>query len=138
MYNPDLLAVLVAGIIPMVIGALWYGPLFGKKWMDMMGTTLEELRQGFNPLKSYGVTFLMSLLMAYVLAHILQAWDDAYSITGWAAGVQGGFFSWLGLVLTVGWQAVAFENKKAGVYLMSMAFNLVCLLAMGALLGVWR
>ncbi len=138
MYNPDLLAVLIAGIIPMVLGALWYGPLFGSKWMELMGTSEEELRDGFNPLKSYGVTFVMSLVMAYVLAHILQAFDDAYALTGWAAGVKGGFFVWLGFVLTIGWQNVSFEGQNIGVYWLNMAYNLVALLAMGALLGVWR
>ncbi len=138
MYSPDYLAILVAGFIPMIIGALWYGPLFGQKWMAMMGKTEEELKEGFNPLKSYGVTFLMSLFMALVLAHVLQAWDEAYTVTGWAAGMQGGFFSWLGFVVTVGWQNVSFEGQKMGVYLLNMAYNLVALLAMGALLGVWR
>jgi hypothetical protein len=138
MPNPNLLAVLVAGLIPMVVGSLWYGPLFGRQWMRMVGKTEDELKQQFNPLKSYGVTFLMALIMSYVLAHILIAWEEAYGLSGLWAGMQGGFWVWLGFVLTVGWQNVAFEDKPTGLYWLNMLYNLVTLLAMGAVLGVWR
>ncbi len=137
-YNPNLLAVLVAGIVPMLVGSIWYGPLFGKNWLEMMGKTQEQIKENFNPLKAYGVSFVMSIIMAFVLAHVLEAWNVAYSLTGWAAGMEGGFFCWIGFVLTIGWQAVSFENKRFGLFVMNMAYNLVVLLAMGALLGVWR
>ncbi len=133
MEQPNLLAVLVAAFIPMLVGALWYGPLFGKKWMALMETTEDEIKASFNPLKSYGGSFISSLIMAYVLAHILQAFE----VTEWLAGMEGGFWCWLGFILTFGWQGVAFEDKKLAVYGLSMAYNLVTLLAMGALLGAW-
>ena len=44
MHEVNLLAVLVAGIVPMVVGALWYGPLFGKRWLQLMETTAEEIQ----------------------------------------------------------------------------------------------
>lgn len=137
-YSPDLIAVLVAGIVPMFVGSIWYGPLFGQKWLEMMGKSEEEIKENFSPLRAYGISFLMSIIMAFVLGHVLQAWDDAYTITGWAAGMEGGFFCWLGFVLTIGWQSVSFENKKFSLFATNMGYNLVVLLAMGALLGVWR
>ncbi len=33
MFQINLLAVVVCAIASMVLGMLWYGPLFGKKWM---------------------------------------------------------------------------------------------------------
>jgi len=63
------LAVLVAALIPMAVGALWYSPaLFAKKWMALVGKTEEEMKN-VNPMKAYGISFLTSLIMAYVLAH---------------------------------------------------------------------
>ncbi len=32
-------AVLVAAIIEIVLGFLWYGPFFGKMWMKSIGVT---------------------------------------------------------------------------------------------------
>ena len=59
------LAILVAGISNMVIGFLWYGLIFGKIWMGLIGKTADELSS--NPI-IYVVSFLLSLLMAVVLS----------------------------------------------------------------------
>jgi hypothetical protein len=138
MYTPNLVALLVAGILPMVIGSVWYGPVFGKMWMKLVGKTEEELRESLSPIKMYVVPFIASLVMAFVLAHILEALSDAYEATGLLAGAQTGFWVWLGFVLTVGYQAVAYEDKKLRLFGLNMAYNLLSLVAMGALLGVWR
>lgn len=135
---PNILAVLVAALLPMVLGALWYGPLFGKQWMRMVGKTEEEIRATMNPLKTYGATYLAFVVMGYVLGVVLQAWQDAYGMTGVSPGLQGAFWCWLGFVATSLWQGAAFEFKPTRLYLMNVAYNLVSLLAMGALLGVWR
>ncbi len=129
-------AILVAGTIPMIIGSLWYGPLFGKKWMDLMGKTEEELKAGFNPMKSYGVTFVFALLMAFVMVHFLAA-SEYFGVDGTMAGVETGFWLWLGFVLTIGWQSVAFEGQNMTVWILNSLYNLVTLLAMGALLAAW-
>jgi len=38
----DWVGVIVATVAAMVIGGLWYGPLFGKQWLTLMGKTREE------------------------------------------------------------------------------------------------
>ena len=42
-------AVLVAGVVYMVVGMVWYGPLFGKLWKSLMGFTDESVKN--MPLK---------------------------------------------------------------------------------------
>ncbi|MBT3447764.1 MAG: DUF1761 domain-containing protein [Bacteroidetes Order II. Incertae sedis bacterium] len=139
MYSPvNYLAVLVAGLLPMLIGSFWYGPLFGKKWMSLMGKTEEELRASFNPAKSYGVTFVFALILAYMMAHVLGAWNDAYDVTGAMTGIQGAFWMWLGFVVTISWQQVAFSDQKVSLWILNILYNLVSLMAMGALLGSWN
>jgi len=137
-YAPDLLAVLVASLVPMFVGALWYGPVFGKLWMELVGKTEEELKAQFNPVKSYGVTFVVGFIAAYTLAHVLNAWDVAFGATGWAYGMQGAFWCWIGFVVWVTWQQVAFEDKPVKLWILNIMYNLATLLGMGAILGVWR
>ena len=57
MHEVNLLAVLVAGIVPMIVGFLWYGQLFGKRWLELMETTAEEIQKNFNPWKTHGASF---------------------------------------------------------------------------------
>ena len=137
-YVPNFLAVLVAGLVPMITGSIWYGPLFGKKWMELVEKTEEELKANFNPTKSYVVSFVMALLMAYVFAHVIEAFYQAYAVNGIWHGMQGAFWMWLGFVLTIGYQQVAWNSEKLSLFFLSQAYNLITLLIMGAILGVWR
>jgi Protein of unknown function (DUF1761) len=72
MENVNLLAVVIAAAAGFLVGGLWYGPLFGKAWMEENDFTEEELRVA-NMLKIYGLTFAFSLLSAVVLGHILAS-----------------------------------------------------------------
>lgn len=42
--NINIWAVLACAIISMPIGAIWYGPLFGKKWMEIVGMKEEDVK----------------------------------------------------------------------------------------------
>lgn len=70
MQNANLLAILIAAAAGFLVGGLWYGPLFGKPWMQEHGFTEGELRSG-NMLRIYGLTFAFSLLSAVMLGHLL-------------------------------------------------------------------
>ena len=87
MHEVNLFAVLVAGIVPMVVGSLWYGPIFGKRWMALMEMTAEEIQEGFNPVRTYGVSFLLSLVTAFVLAQLIaELAGGASAMAGLRAG----------------------------------------------------
>ena len=56
MPQPSLLATLLATVLSFVLGGLWYGPVFSKTWMRLVGVTEATLRENFNPAKTYGIT----------------------------------------------------------------------------------
>ena len=62
----SLTATLLATVLGFGLGALWYGPLFGARWMAELGMSADELRKDFNPAKTYGATFVLGLVAAYV------------------------------------------------------------------------
>ena len=97
MHDVNLLAVLVAGLVPMIVGSLWYGPLFGKRWMALMETTPEEIQEGFNPLRTYGISFLLSLVTAFILAQLIA--EIAPGSTSAMAGVHVGLMALVAFVL---------------------------------------
>ena len=144
MHDVNPLAVLVAGVLPMVIGALWYGPLFGKRWMELMESTPEELQQDFNPVRTYGVSFVLALVTAFVLAQLVAdvAPRDVSSMEGSAGsgmiGVHVGLMVLVAFVLPAAHQSVAFEKRKAGLAWMNVAYNGVALIAQAVVVAVWR
>ncbi len=129
-------AVLAAAAACMVLGSLWYGPLFGKAWMKSMGwdpnqpMTPEKKKAG-NKAMMWMVP--VSLLTAYVLAHFV---DYTASVT-WAEGAQTGFWIWLGFQLTLLIQSVIFEGKKRETMVINASYQLAALTTMGAILAVW-
>ena len=126
------LAVIVAAMVPMAVGSLWYGPLFGKLWLQWMELTEADIREGFNPVQAYGISTLMALIMAFVLAGVIGS-----GASGAGHGMMLGALMWLGFIVPYGYQSVAFEMKKKQIYFMSMGYNLVVLLIMGLILGAW-
>ena len=63
----SLLATLVATILGFLLGALWYGPLFGKRWMALAGISREQAQRDFNPVVTYGTTCVLGFIASYVL-----------------------------------------------------------------------
>lgn len=135
----NLLAVLVAALATMVLGFLWYSPmLFAKPWMLAMGydpndkARIEAMQKGAG--KSYGITFIASLVTAFVLAKII----DVTTVNTVLYGMKIGFAVWLGFVTTVQLTGKLFGNQPMKLYLINTGYQLVCYLAMGAILAVWQ
>lgn len=64
----NLLVLLAAAIVPTVIGFIWYNPkVFGNAWMKAAGLTEEKLKVGNMPL-IYGLSFVLSFLLAFSMA----------------------------------------------------------------------
>lgn len=138
MITPDLnyIAIFVAAVASMTLGFLWYGPVFGKKWIALMGFTKEQMdsAKAKGMTASYGIAFLGSLLTSYVLAHFVS-YLNANDISG---GLQIGFWIWLGFVATVALGSVLWEGRSWKLYGLNMGYQLANFLTIGAILAVWQ
>ncbi len=130
------LAVFIAAASTMILGFIWYGPLFGKQWAKMMGMDTKEkmAKVKKEAPKLYGISFVLALLTAYVLAHVLS-FANAHTISD---GAQGAFWAWLGFVMPVQATNAMFNNKSFKLFSIDTGYQLVCFLVMGAILAVWR
>lgn len=137
--NVSLLSVLVAAVATMVVGFLWYSPvLFARPWMAAMGydpedkAKMQEMQKSAG--KSYAISFVASLASAFVLAKIIHI----STVDTALYGMKIGFAIWLGFVTTVQLTAKLFGNQSTKLYLINTGYQLVCYLAMGAILAAWR
>jgi len=95
--NVNYWAVLVAGVVYFVLGGLWYSPLlFAKPWMAALGKTEEQIRQQGGAIGAYAISFIGSLISAFVLAMFVRMQAPASLQTG----LTTGFFVWFGFVAT--------------------------------------
>lgn len=91
MANLNLLAILVAAVSGFMVGGIWYGPLFGKAWMGEHGYDEDDLKSG-NMTKIYGTTFLLSIISALFLGHMLaHVSQNAQTVMMISTGIALGF-----------------------------------------------
>jgi len=123
-------AVILGAVSNMVLGFLWYGPLFGKPWMKLMNMTKDQMK-GTDMGKAYGLTAVAALVMSYVLAHFV----DYVGATTLMDGAVLGFWLWLGFVATVAINNVLWGGKSWNLYAIDVSYFLVALMVMGAING---
>lgn len=132
------LAVILAGVVSMAIGFLWYSyALFGRPWMKLMGYTKESLKEAQKKMgPMYGVSFILSLLTAYVLSHVMALSQNYYQYNMLLAGVGSAFWMWIGFIMPVQATDVIFGGKKWALFAIHTGYQLASMLAMGVVLGL--
>jgi hypothetical protein len=73
-FDVSLVATVVGALLGFFLGALWYGPLFGKAWLAENRFTpevMEGIKQTFSPLKVYGGTFVLGLISSYAFGVVI-------------------------------------------------------------------
>lgn len=133
------IAILIAAVASMVIGFVWYGPLFGQMWIKGMGWSKADMKkaQAKGMMTQYSLMFVGSLVMAYVLAHALIFAATYTKTSGISAGLMVGLWNWLGFVAPVTLTSVLWEGKSWKMWLLNNGYYLVTLCAMGAILAFW-
>jgi len=135
--NLNLVPVVIAGVINMILGAFWYSPLvIGKLWMRSMHKTEEEIKADSSSTSMamiYIVNTIASLVLAYVLAHIVKF----TSVNTFADGVMIGFWVWLGFVVTTVIPGYMYESRPKMLYFLFIIYQLISITLMGGVLAIW-
>lgn len=131
-------AVLVSGIAAVIIGALWYGPVFGKIWMRLAGLTPEGMKaMKMSPVVSMLGGLITALLIAYVLAHGI-VFGNAYTHMGGVSGaLTGALWYWLGFAVPLTAGGFLWEGKSWKLWALHAGYYFVSFMVMGGILGAW-
>jgi hypothetical protein len=130
------LAVIVAAVINMAVGALWYSTrMFGREWMKLTGKKMEDIdkmRSQAGP--GYGIAAIGALDQAWILAHFVQY----AGATSFWHGLVTGFWLWLGFVAVTMAIGIIFEGRSWQLWKINAGYFFVVLLINGGLLAAWR
>lgn len=132
-------AVLVCGLLSMALGSVWYGPIFGKKWIEVIGATEMDMQKRAEMQKGmwklYLTSFLLALFQAYVLAHYIAGWEEA-------GGLGNSLWLWAAFVVPTVAGGSMWNNDSSKVswtrFLIQAGYYLVLFVAFGLILGAWR
>jgi hypothetical protein len=127
------LAIAVAVVLTQILGALWYSrALFGKAWMAAVGKSEEDIKQGGMAVPLIG-SILLSLVMAFVLAHLVSHMEEKTMFSG----IQAACWIWAGFIATTMGINHLFQGTTLRLYLIDSGYHLVSLAIMGAVFGAW-
>ena len=133
------LAIASGAVLSMLLGAIWYGPLFGKKWMEILGVNpgdmeaRKKMQKSAGPL--YAVQFLLTLFQVLILAHLIAD-------TEIAGGLERALWIWAAFIIPTMAGAVMWTNEtrklKWARFLIQGGYQLVLFTIFGLLLQFWK
>lgn len=131
----NLLAILGATALSMIIGFIWYSPMiFGKTWMRLSGITEDQMKVSKKLMfPMYGLSFLSSLILSFVLALFINLGNDTTILQGLTLS----FWIWLGFIVTTHIYGVIFAGKPIKLYLIDIFYQLLSLFGMSIVLISW-
>jgi len=132
------LAVLVSAILSMVLGAVWYGPLFGKKWMEIIGADANDKKKRSEMQKSAGplylLQFLLTLFQVLVLAHLIA---DTQTVSG----LERSLWIWAAFIIPTIAAGAMWNNDPKNIqwarFLIQGGYQLVLFIIFGVVLNAW-
>lgn len=136
MLTINYLAVIVAAVVNMIIGFLWYNQFFGKSWMKAAGITQKdvELAKKKGVFGTYAVSFLTALVLSFFTAILM----DIMSARTVVSGALAGGMIWLGFVATTHLSHYLSEGRSLELYKINVTYHLAQLMLTGAILAAWR
>lgn len=129
------LAVIVSGAAAMMIGFMWYGPLFGNAWKKANKFTDKDMKNmKITPKMAMSLGTINSFVMAIFLALIISALNSNSLVSGILAGVV----LWAGIAATTRVNSVIFEQRTVSLYIINTGYDLVTILTMAIILSIWK
>ncbi|MFK8047072.1 MAG: DUF1761 domain-containing protein [Halioglobus sp.] len=126
-----LLAVLVATLAGMMLGAFWYSPIaFGKAWMDSIGKTEEQLGSATGPMIGSVIACLITAISLSIVISMCGI-SDAFG-----GAMLGGLIG-LGIVFPALLSDSLFCGWGSKLLMIQSGYRVVYAIVMGAIIGGW-
>ena len=144
MENINWIALVVAALIPLVTGFIWYNPkVFGTAWMTESGMTMEKAQQ-MNPVKTYGLCVVFAFILAFYLnGEVFLGGLPPDELHGTPAfmtfkhgALHGGFLALFTILPAFATNAL-FEQKSFKYVAINVGYWAVTMALMGGLINAW-
>jgi len=128
------LAVLAAIIMQFVLGFLWYGPLFGEAWMNLVGLDIESIMADPAGAEEWITNIFSAVVSMYVLAWLFTKLNVNTLLTG----LYYGFIIGFSFVLLSTMTSNMFAKEAYGLAWITAGFTTSGLMLGGVILGAWK
>lgn len=131
--NLNYLAIVVSSMIYFGLGSVWFGPLFGKQWLRLVGLTLTE-EDKKNAIFMFTKTFLLDFFITFSTALILlltksETTADALKVSA----IIG-----LGFVIAPFLGNYMYAKRSMRLFLVEGFYHVICIAVVSIILTMWR
>ncbi|MEV8267468.1 DUF1761 domain-containing protein [Microbacterium sp. NPDC076911] len=131
-------AVILATLSTMVVGSIWYTPkVFGTRWAKLAHLDLNRELTPLAAMMPIIVTVLVSFVSAWVLAGVTTITWHFYGGSYLLVALGTGAVLWAGFTAARFITHDAFEGRPTSLTVMNIAHELVTVLVMAIIIGVW-
>lgn len=128
----DYLSILVATVAAFAVGALWYGPLFGRRWRLLMNFSEGHMGASEGAATGPGMP-LASAMVGGFIATFFLVWAlnfllEAFSITTISGALAISLLVSIGFIATTMANSVFYERRSWGLYLINLGHYIVALI----------
>ena len=133
------LVLLGAAILSMIVGSIWYGPLFGRTWMELIGVNPDSDEEKRQMQKGMMVTFVTQFALT-----LFQLWVLTLYIKGAEhemGGLSNALWIWAAFVMPTLASTVLWTNdssdKKWTRFLIQAGYQLIMFGIFGYIISMW-
>lgn len=127
------LAISVAAVAYMGLGALWFLPvLFGNAWLKGTGRTKEQAMADHSPL-NYVIGIVTAFVSSYGIARIMY-WTNGGEI---ADGIKIGLFVGICFAFMAILVNDSFENRPKGLTIINSLYHICGMVIAGVIIGAF-
>ena len=130
------LAIILSAVASMIIGSIWYGPLFGKKFMQLMEMDKWSPERQAEEKKKMGKLYAMQLVASLLMFYVLSVFIAKEATMGVGAGINVALLTWIGFVVPTQ-LGNAIWGGKMELFWLGAGNMLLTLLAAGAIIGAF-
>jgi len=136
MVEVNYLAVVAAALSTMIVGSVWYAPgVFGKLWMKLAKVKTGNATGG-EMAYTYGMAFVLSLITAYILAHVAFLSNNFFQNSFLQDSLTTGFWLWLGFTAARLVMHDLFEMRRKKLTLLNVSHEFVTVMVMAFIIGI--
>lgn len=125
MLNVNIWVIFIAGALNMVLGMLWYGPLFGKAWMVGMGIAPDDSRKMEDMQKTAGSGYAYSLLFAFIFGYVLDLFLNLVYVPSLGVALILTAVVYLGFGIANTVKSVLWGETNKQVFMINTGFEIV-------------
>lgn len=134
------LSIAIAVFVAFAFGGIYYGPLLGRVWAELMG--MKEKPTPAAMRRAMLLQLIGTFLTAYVLTFTLKVWmPSSWSLVGdkpgYVYGFYAGVFTWVGFYVPMQLAKVAWEGRPWKLFLINTVHDLINLQLIAQILARW-